>query len=199
MIATWGIRDVFIPYDTESRPVGRASLGSVYNLRWPEITRDRFRLNQQAGLFVLWIDYTSPTTLNERRPHVMLPERATIPSMIDFQAIIRHLWANAIKDMTWDHTRYDVKALDALSKEDDPNRRNTIRDWLQTYRVFRVRGIATQRDKIADAVLRWADSRDRDRDLAGPDALYAAHKELMKPVCEPTSTVPKTTRESSRL
>jgi hypothetical protein len=114
----------------------------------------------------------------------MLPERATIRSMIDFGAIIRHLWANAIKDMMWDHAHHDVKALDALSTEDDPNRRDTIRDWLQAYRVFRVRGIATRRDKIADAVLRWADSRDRDRDLDSPDALYAAHKELMKSVCD---------------
>jgi len=114
----------------------------------------------------------------------MLPERATSPSMIDFEAIIRHLWANAIKEMMWDHAHYDVKALDALSREDDPNRRDTIRDWLQSYRVFRVPGIATQRDKIADAVLRWADSRDRERDLGGPDALYAAHKELMKSVCD---------------
>lgn len=113
----------------------------------------------------------------------MLPERATVPSMIDFEAIIRHLWANAIKDMAWDHARYDVKALDALSRGDDPNRRDTIRDWLQAYRVFRVRGIATQRDKIADAVLRWADSRDRDKCLTGPYALYAAHEELMKSVC----------------
>ena len=114
----------------------------------------------------------------------MLPERATIPSTIDFEAIIRHLWANAIKGMMWDHANYDVKALDALSREDDPNRRDTIRDWLQAYRVFRVRGIATQRDKIADAVLRWADSRDRERDLDGPDAMYAAHKELMMSVCD---------------
>jgi len=112
----------------------------------------------------------------------LLPERATIASMIDFKAIIRHLWANAIKDMMGDHAHYDVKALDALNREDDPNRRDTIRDWLQAYRVFRVRGIATQRDKIADAVLRWADSRERERDLDGPDALYAAHKE--KSVCD---------------
>jgi len=114
----------------------------------------------------------------------MLPERATIPSMIDFEAIIRHLWANAINGMMWDHAHYDVKALDALSREDDQNRRATIRDWLQYYQVFRVRGIATQRDKIADAVLRWADSRDRDRNLDGPDALSAAHEELMKSVCD---------------
>jgi hypothetical protein len=52
----------------------------------------------------------------------MLPERATSPSMIDFEAIIRHLWANAIKEMMWNHAHYDVKALDALSREDDPNR-----------------------------------------------------------------------------
>jgi len=104
--------------------------------------------------------------------------------MIDFEAIIRRLWANAIKCLKSDHIRYDVKALDALSREDDPKRRDTIRDWLQDNKVFRVRGVATQRDKIADAVLRWADSRDPDRNLNGPDALNEAHKELMMFVCD---------------
>ena len=113
----------------------------------------------------------------------MLPECATIPSMIDFEAIIRNLWPNAVKGLMLGHA-YDMKAILALSREDDPNRRDTIRDWLQEYRVVRVRGIATQRDKIADAVLRWADSRDRDRNLDGPDALSAAHEELMKAVCD---------------
>ncbi len=113
----------------------------------------------------------------------MLPECATIPSMIDFEAIIRNLWPNAVKGLMLGHA-YDMKAILALSREDDPNRRDTIRDWLQEYRVLRVRGIATQRDKIADAVLRWADSRDRDRNLDGPDALSAAHEELMKAVCD---------------
>jgi hypothetical protein len=104
--------------------------------------------------------------------------------MIDFEAIIRCVWVNAIKGIKLDHARYDMNALDALSRQDDTKRRDTIRDWLQAYRVFRVRGIATQRDKIADAVLRWADSRDRDRNLDGPDALSAAHEELMKVVCD---------------
>jgi hypothetical protein len=103
--------------------------------------------------------------------------------MIDFEAIIRNLWPNAVKGLMLGHA-YDMKAILALSREDDPNRRDTIRDWLQEYRVLRVRGIATQRDKIADAVLKWADSRDRDRNLDGPDALSAAHEELMKAVCD---------------
>ncbi len=114
----------------------------------------------------------------------MIPEQVTIPPTINFETIIRNLWVNAIKGMMWDHTHYDVKAIEAINRENDPNRRDTIRNWLQDYKVFRVRGIATQRDKIADAVLMWADSRDRERYLDGPDALYAVHKELMKSVCD---------------
>ena len=64
----------------------------------------------------------------------MLPECATIPSMIDFEAIIRNLWPNAVKGLMLGHA-YDMKAILALSREDDPNRRDTIRDWLQEYRV----------------------------------------------------------------
>jgi hypothetical protein len=104
--------------------------------------------------------------------------------MISFEAIIRHFWQRAIRDVKWDHDHYDAKALDTLGKENAPNRRDTIRDWLQAYKVFRVRGIATQRNEIAEAFLKWADSRDRRRNLDSPAALSEAHKELMMPICE---------------
>jgi hypothetical protein len=114
----------------------------------------------------------------------MLPERAITPLLINFDAVLRHLWAGAVTSVKWDHEHYDAEALDALCKDNDPNRRGTIRRWLQAYRVFRVRGIATQKDKIADAVLTWADSRAHERNLDGPDALHAAYEELMTPVCD---------------
>jgi len=104
--------------------------------------------------------------------------------VINFDAIIRQLWGDAVKGVISDFERYDKNALDALDHRDRPDRHKNIREWLQAYRVFRVRGIATQKDKITDAVLTWADSRDRDRKLDGPDALLAAHENLMKSVCD---------------
>jgi len=50
----------------------------------------------------------------------MLPERAITPSLINFDAVIRHLWAGAVTSVKWDHEHYDGKALDALRKDNDP-------------------------------------------------------------------------------
>lgn len=98
--------------------------------------------------------------------------------MLDFDAVIQWFWLRAVKAVNWDHPRYDEKALEAINREGIPNRRDAIRDWLQAYRVLRVRGIATQRNEIADAILKWADARDRERNLETPTELSAAHKEL---------------------
>jgi hypothetical protein len=116
--------------------------------------------------------------------YTMLPERTPIDSLINFEAIIRHFWKRAVAEVKWDHAHLDKKALDALREENTPNRRDAVREWLQAYRVFRVRGIATQRNEIVDAILGWADSKGRERDLDSPEALSAAHRELMKAVCE---------------
>lgn len=114
----------------------------------------------------------------------MLPERAPIAPAINFEVILKHLWADSVQGVKRDHKAYDAEALDALSNEKDPGRWDKIRNWLQAYKVFRVRGIANQKDKIAEAVLAWADSRDRNRDLESPAALSIAHQSLMESVCD---------------
>ncbi len=113
----------------------------------------------------------------------MLPERVTTPSMINFGAIIRHLWQRAVAHVKSDHADYDENALKALGEENASNRSDTIRRWFQVYRVFRVRGIGTQGNEIVDAFLRWADSRDRERNLDTAAALSEAHKELKTLIC----------------
>ena len=77
----------------------------------------------------------------------MLPEQAPLQLMVNLDAAIRHFWVQAVEDVKWDYVHYDVKALDALNETNDPNRRDAIRKWLETYRVFRVRGIAPQKTK----------------------------------------------------
>jgi hypothetical protein len=105
--------------------------------------------------------------------------------MINFEAVIRHFWQQAVRDVKWDHDHYDRGALDALSNENAPNRRDTIRDWLQAYRVFRVRGIAAiQKSEIADAILKWADSGKREGNPESAEELSAAHKQLMESVLD---------------
>jgi hypothetical protein len=104
--------------------------------------------------------------------------------MINFEAIIRCFWERAVQDVKRDFDDHDREALDALDKKDAQNRTDSVRRWLQAYRVFRVRGIAAQKDLIADAVLKWADPRDHERNLGSPSELDAAHRELMEPICK---------------
>jgi hypothetical protein len=103
--------------------------------------------------------------------------------MINFEAIIRHFWQRAVEDVERDHAAYDENALKVLGEENASNRRDTIRDWFQAYRVFRVRGIGAQRNEIVDAFLKWVDSRDRERNLDTAAALSDAHKELETLIC----------------
>lgn len=102
--------------------------------------------------------------------------------MTNFDAIIKRLWPEAVNEVQKEHV-HDKKALDALRNKGWPDRRDTIRGWLQSYSVFRVRGIATQKDKIAVAILAWADSND-DENLSDLGTLCAAHQELMDRVCD---------------
>ena len=98
--------------------------------------------------------------------------------MVDFEAVIRHFWPKARDTiLRWGQDVGDEKGLRAVRDKNLATRQADLREWLRSYAVFQ--GLTTiQRDQITKAVLTWADARNPGRDLATPEALAEAHKEL---------------------
>ncbi len=108
--------------------------------------------------------------------------------MMNFETVVRYYWPKALRDIKEDPEERDrdQKAIKAVTDRQlsIKERQDDLREWLRFYGVFQ--GLTTlERIKIADAVLVWADDdRNRSGDLTTPEALAAAHAELMKVVCK---------------
>jgi hypothetical protein len=98
--------------------------------------------------------------------------------MVDFEAVIRHFWPKALHAIrSWGEDVSDEKGFRAIRDKNLATRQADLREWLESFSVFL--GLTTiQRDQITEAVLAWADARNPGRDLATPEALAEAHKEL---------------------
>ncbi len=98
--------------------------------------------------------------------------------MIDLDAVIRHFGPLAVNEQLADEET-DREALKALRDKTEPDSSRTakIGKWLSEYKVV-LFFTPSQRDSAADAVLKWADQCDVNRDLNSADALAQAHREL---------------------
>ncbi len=99
--------------------------------------------------------------------------------LIDMEAVIQHFGSLAVTNyMHWDKAR-DENALDAIESTNLANRHETIRGWLDGYRVL-MGFTAKQRNDVTRAVLTWADARHPGRRLDDVTALSDAHREMTK-------------------
>jgi len=98
--------------------------------------------------------------------------------MVDFEAVITHFGPQAV-ELQLSEAEADKPALAAIRKNAEPasGRVEQVRSWLLSYKVFQ--GIdSLKRTAITEAVLRWADCQDDQRNLRAHDALVQAHQEL---------------------
>jgi hypothetical protein len=98
--------------------------------------------------------------------------------MIDFEAVIRHFGAQAVRLQLVEAGTTDKNALDAVRSQTRPDRVAVVIRWLHDYQVFQ--GIdGGKRTTITEAVLDWADSKAPRSDLTTLEDLVGAHTELM--------------------
>ena len=108
-----------------------------------------------------------------------VPKNRGASMMVDFEAVIRHFWPKALDTIrSWGQEVGDEKGLRAIRDANLDTRQVDLHHWFRLYNVFQ--GLTTiQRNLITEALLTWADdARNQGRDLATPEALAEAHKEL---------------------
>jgi predicted small secreted protein len=98
-------------------------------------------------------------------------------AMLDLDALIGNFGPRAVS-LLCAEAAINNKAMEAIHRQDFDNRVQSVRSWLDLYKVLQ--GIdGFRRDALARAVLDWADHRSGDSRLATLDAIVHAHADLM--------------------
>jgi hypothetical protein len=83
------------------------------------------------------------------------------------------------------YEKYNQRAIDCLRARNEPldGRVGAVKRWLDHYKVFQ--GFTgEERIRLANAVLRWADDKDLNLDLASTEEVLTAHTELEEACCK---------------